>query len=149
MAAKRRTPSKRNGREASLVGEPLVAESAAAVIACIRRGYPWPFAHGLQEELSLSDQDFASFLGVSSRTLSRWRKSEDALDKVASDRLYRLMRVVQLAGEVFEGREDGLRWLRRPQAGLGGKVPLELLDTEPGFEVVENLLAQIEYGVIS
>ncbi len=149
MATTRKTPSRRIDREASLVREPLATEAAAMVIEDIRRGYPWPLAHSLQGELQLSDQDFASFLGVSSRTLSRWRKSEDVLDKVASDRLYRIMRVVKLAAVVFEGRDAGLRWLRRPQVGLGGKVPLELLDTEPGFKAVENLLAQIEYGVIS
>lgn len=149
MSKPRKTPLQHAGQEASLVRETLADKASAAHIEDIRRGYPWPLAHSLQGELQFSDQDFASFLGVSGRTVSRWRKSADALDKVASDRLYRILRVVKSAEEVFEDRDAGLRWLRRPQMGLGAKVPLELLDTEPGFEAVERLLAQIEYGVIS
>jgi len=41
------------------------------------------------------------------------------------------------------------RWLKRPNAALGGKPPIELLDTEPGARAVENVLGRIGYGGIS
>ena len=130
-------------------GASFVAEGLPLLIDQIRRGYPWSLAHGFQEQLELKDGEFASVLGVSSRTLGRRRKGRRILNEIASDRLYRLMRVVDLAGSVFEEQELGLQWLRRPQVGLGGKVPLTLLDTQPGFEAVGALLQQIEYGAIS
>lgn len=127
---------------------PAVAASMTDVVK-IRRGLPWVLASKLQEELGLNDEVFAGFLGVSSRTLARRRSDAGSLDTAASDRLYRIMRVVKLAAEVFEDEALGLRWLRREQVGLGGAIPLTLLDTEPGFEAVETLLHRIDYGVLA
>lgn len=121
----------------------------AADADLIREGFAWSVAGKFQEGLRLNDQEMAVFLGMSSRTLSRLRKGVGVLDRVASDRLYRIMRVVKLASDVFEDEARALHWLRRPQFGLGGEIPLSLLDTEPGFEAVETLLQQIEYGAIS
>lgn len=42
-----------------------------------------------------------------------------------------------------------LHWLKRPQIGLGSKVPLALLATDPGRDQVEKLLLRIEHGVYS
>lgn len=120
-----------------------------AEVDSIREGFPWQLASTFQEGLELKDKEFADFLGVSSRTLTRRRKGASTLSKVASDRLYRIMRVTKLAADVFEDEALGLQWLRKPQVGLGGRIPLELLDTEPGFEAVEALLQRIEYGVVS
>ncbi len=50
--------------------------------------------------------------------------------------------------EVFENEESARRWLKRPQIGLGGKVPLELLKTEAGAREVEDLLVRIDHGTV-
>lgn len=128
--------------------ETIRTESSVADVDVIRRGYAWPVAHRLQGETGLSDPRFASFLGVSSRTLARLRKSSRKLDPIASDRLYRLMRVIRLAASVFEDEDNGIGWLKESQPGLGWRVPMDILDTEPGFEAVETLLMQIDYGVV-
>ena len=48
------------------------------------------------------------------------------------------------------GDEDAAtRWLKRPNRALGGRVPLELIDTEPGARAVENVLGRIAYGGVS
>ena len=36
-----------------------------------------------------------------------------------------------------------------PCPELGGKTPLELIDTEPGARLVENVLGRIAYGGVS
>ncbi|NNN06132.1 MAG: DUF2384 domain-containing protein [Elusimicrobia bacterium] len=128
---------------------PLERGAVVGDVERIRQGFSWGLAHRYQTDMAFKDPEFASFLGVSSRTLGRHRKGSRPLDAVASDRLYRIMRVVALSGKVFEDAELGLRWLRKPQPGLGGRVPVELLDTEPGFEAVEALLQRIEYGAIA
>ena len=128
---------------------PLDRHASVADIESIRSGFSWGLAHQFQKNLELKDPELASVLGISSRTLTRLRKEAGTLDRVASDRLYRVMRVVELSEKVFENAELGHHWLRRPQYGLGERIPLDLLDTEPGFEAVRTLLLQIEYGVIS
>ncbi len=40
-----------------------------------------------------------------------------------------------------------MTWLRRPQPGLGGNVPLDLLVTQAGADEVETLLRRIDFGV--
>jgi putative toxin-antitoxin system antitoxin component (TIGR02293 family) len=45
--------------------------------------------------------------------------------------------------------ETARRWLRRPNRALGGRTPLESLDTELGARLVENVLGRIAYGGVS
>lgn len=42
-----------------------------------------------------------------------------------------------------------MRWLAMPNKALGGKKPLDLLDTELGAKQVEQILGRIESGVYS
>lgn len=115
----------------------------------IQQGLPWAVASHLQQTLELTDLEFARLLGISERTLTRVRSVASDLTPVASDRLYRLARLFALAKEVLENEAQALVWLRRPQLGLGRRVPLELLRSEAGAREVEDLLGRIEYGVIS
>ena len=43
--------------------------------------------------------------------------------------------------------QHAMTWLRRPQPGLGGNVPLDLLVTQAGADEVETLLRRIDFGV--
>ena len=67
----------------------------------------------------------------------------------AVDRLYRLARIVALAKHYLGDGQAAHAWLRRPNRALGGAVPLDLLDTEPGARAVENVLGRIAYGGVS
>ncbi len=116
----------------------------------IREGLPFKAGDHVRGLLNLSLPIFAGLIDVSERTLARVRKSPNQrLSTVASDRLYRLARVFSLACEVLEDEGQAKEWIRRPQVGLGGKKPLDLLHTEAGAKEVEDLLWRIEYGVIS
>jgi putative toxin-antitoxin system antitoxin component (TIGR02293 family) len=116
----------------------------------IRDGLPYKVGNHVRGLLDLSMPTFASIIDVSERTLARVRKSShQRLSSVASDRLYRLARIFSLACEVLEDEDQAKEWIRRPQVGLGGEKPLDLLHTEAGAREVEDLLWRIEYGVIS
>ncbi len=60
-----------------------------------------------------------------------------------------LARIVGLATHYLGDVQAANRWLKRPNAALGGKTPIELLDTEPGARAVESVLGRIAYGGIS
>lgn len=116
----------------------------------IRDGLPYKVGNHVRGLLNLSIPIFASVIDVSERTLARIRKSpKQRLSAIASDRIYRLARIFTLACEVLEDEEKAKEWIRRPQVGLGGETPLDLLHTEAGAREVEDLLWRIEYGVIS
>jgi len=48
---------------------------------------------------------------------------------------------------VFGDAEKARAWLKHPQVGLGGAVPLDYASTETGAREVEDLLGRIKYSV--
>lgn len=115
----------------------------------IRRGLPVAAMDAFKQQAMLADAELAQLLGVSEKTLSRARIGRAKLDSIASDRLYRVVRLVVLAGEVFESPESALRWMKRAQVGLGGATPFEMMTTDAGCTEVERLLLRIEHSVYS
>lgn len=135
-----------------LGGERLLGRAAKSLSdfdALVREGFTWATASHLKVCLNVSDRRFASFLEISPRSLGRLKKSRSRLSITASDRLFRLARIVSLATLVLEDREKALNWLNTPQVGLGGRKPFDLIRTEAGTREVEDLLGRIEYGVVS
>lgn len=115
----------------------------------IRKGLPWKAAVFLKESLCLSDAEFAIFLGLSGRKLSRLRNEKKRLSPILSDRLYRLAWIFSMAKEVIGGEDKTSEWFHKPQIGLGGQTPLYMIETEPGTNEVMKLLGRINYGVLA
>lgn len=113
----------------------------------ILEGLEFDAVENVKARASLTDAEIARLLGVGAATLRRARASGKALDAATGDRLYRLSKVIALAEEVLESTDNAISWLRRPQPGLGGQVPLDLLVTQAGADEVETLLRRIDYGV--
>lgn len=61
--------------------------------------------------------------------------------------LERFQRISQQAFDLFEDPEESRRWLTTPKSVLGGKTPIECLETEAGARKVEALLYRAEYGI--
>ena len=57
------------------------------------------------------------------------------------------MEILIQATEVFVSQDEAERWLERPAMGLDNQVPIELLDTPPGIEMVETFLGRLAYDV--
>lgn len=60
-----------------------------------------------------------------------------------------LARVDCLATNVFGDPAKAYRWLRKPKQALGGETPLAYLATEEGARVVEEMLHQIDHGIVT
>lgn len=118
------------------------------VIEAVQVGLPVQELHVLRASLDLPMDQLASKLGISRATLHR-RKVEGRLGAKESDRVLRFARLMGKAIEVFGGQDEARRWLKSPQFGLGGAVPLDYAETEVGAREVENLLGRVEYGVYS
>ena len=116
--------------------------------AFIRKGIPYAKVRLVKAALNLTDNEFADYLGISLRTLQRKRDSHKALSIPESDRLYRMAKIYALAVIVLEDEEMARKWLHRPQRGLGGRVPIQVIQTEAGAQEVEDLLEKIEFGVL-
>ena len=77
---------------------------------------------------------------------TRKRRSQ-RLKPAESERVERLARVMALAEEVWESREDARQFLTTPHALLDGARPLDLARSELGARRVEELLWRLEYSL--
>lgn len=93
--------------------------------------------------LNIRKGDADQLLGTSSSQLSR----SDRVNTEILDRTYMLTRILEQIAAVI-GTEDAKRWLREPNPGLEGEVPLNLLQTHYGCERVENLVDALLNGAI-
>ena len=64
-----------------------------------------------------------------------------------SDRLARILRIIEEAEATFGDHAKAHTWLRRGTAALDGEAPLDRLDTDIGVRQVETLLGRIADGI--
>ena len=100
---------------------------------------------GLRRSGVTDDEIYA--LVIPRRTLAHRRARREALSREESDRAVRLARIAGLAGHVFSDGERAWRWLRASKRQFHGRSPLQLVATEAGARLVEELLYRIDEGM--
>lgn len=83
---------------------------------------------------------------IPARTLHRRIAQGEPLTPAESERAIRFARIISEADRVFGNHEKGLRWLKKPKNKLDGQAPLDLMDTDLGVQLVQNMLGQISEG---
>jgi putative toxin-antitoxin system antitoxin component (TIGR02293 family) len=132
MGGKLGVPRIRSGEElASLVEKRL---PATAVKALVRGG--------------LSDAEVYQLV-VPRRTLAHRIAKHQPLSKDESDKAVRVARITAMAEQVFGEAQRAWRWLRESKRRFSGKTPVEMLATEAGARLVEEMLGQIEHGIFA
>jgi len=81
------------------------------------------------------------------RTLAHRRGRREPLSRDESDRVVRLARIAGLGEEVFGDALRSWRWLRAAKRQFDGRSPLDVLTTEAGARLVEELLYRIDDGM--
>lgn len=118
------------------------------LIQKIQKGLRFSELKTLQDTLDLPFEKLAAKLCISRSTLQR-RKIAGRLSPDESDKVVRYSRLLRQATDFFGDIEKARAWLKHPQFGLGGAVPLDYATTETGAREVENLLGRMKYGVYS
>jgi putative toxin-antitoxin system antitoxin component (TIGR02293 family) len=126
------------------VATPLQLDSA------VRQGLPAAALEQVLRDLVKAGVPQSVVYGVvgSARTLQRKRAAHTRLSADESDRLTRLARVMVRAEEALGQRQKAHRWLGAENVALGGAMPLALLASDAGAQLVEQLLGQIEHGIV-
>jgi putative toxin-antitoxin system antitoxin component (TIGR02293 family) len=119
------------------------------VIANMRNGTPARALPAVALNLGLSQEKLFDLLRLPKSTVKGRISADGKLSPTEQDRLYRAEKVLERAVQVLEDQEAAKAWLKRGNRSLGGEIPLSLLDTEVGYELVLDTLGRIEYGVIS
>jgi putative toxin-antitoxin system antitoxin component (TIGR02293 family) len=124
------------------------AKHLTDLIRQIQKGLRFSELETLQSSIDMPFEQLAAKLCISRSTLQR-RKAAGRLSPDESDKVMRLSRLLEHATNVFGDIEKARAWLKFPQRGLGGAVPLDYAETEVGAREVDNLLGRIDYGVYS
>src|SRR5438132_3036425 len=124
------------------------AKHPTDLIRQIQKGLRFSELETLQTSIGMPFEQLAAKLSISRSTLQR-RKNAGRLSSYESDKVLRFARLLEHATDVFGDVEKARAWLKHPQYGLGGAVPLDYADTEIGAREVDNLLGRIDYGVYS
>ncbi|RYE22195.1 MAG: DUF2384 domain-containing protein [Sphingobacteriaceae bacterium] len=123
-------------------------QEPADVISYIRNGIPKQAVNAVLKKTGVSRLQLSNILHISTRQLGRYEE-QDKLSVEQSNFLYEFTRLYIRGLNVLGDKATVDQWLSRSNLALGEKSPLELLDTIEGFRLVDDVLAQIEYGFYS
>ena len=127
-----------------VAGVGLEVHSDVDMAGAVAGGFPVKAIDELRQR-GVTEAEVGSLI-IKPRTLSHRRVNGGRLTVDESDRAARVARGLVLAERTFASREKASRWLHRSLGALGGRTPMELIRTDAGARVVENLLARISWG---
>ena len=118
------------------------------IVHAIREGIPYKLFDLIKEITPFNEEDWASFLGISTKSLQRNKIKEDFIFKpLQSEKILELAEVTSLGNSVFDTETQFYLWLKTPSFALGNLQPIELLKDSYGKEMVVNELNKIDQGI--
>lgn len=124
----------------------LLAVEPMQRIDLVRKGLPASAVQSAADYMVMSQKDLLSAIRIPVSTLTLRTRSRKPLSPEESDKLIRLAEAVKRAIAVFGKGAEGKAWLNEPIVSLGGRRPVDLLDTQDGFDLVMRTLGRIQFG---
>ena len=103
----------------------------------------------LASQLAMSVEDLSRILGLSIKSLRNYRHQGQTLKPATGEQLLKLSELLRWGEKVFGTKENFRQWLEIPSRGLDGQLPLTLLETGGGIDLVQEELERIAYGDFS
>lgn len=125
-----------------------VPATALQFDALLRKGLALSVADAAAATLGISRERLARLIRISPSTLERRFKEKADLTGAEADALYRIIGLLGVAQRVLASDANVKSWMARPQPGLDGRIPLDLIDNAAGTEAVILLLEQIYHGLV-
>jgi putative toxin-antitoxin system antitoxin component (TIGR02293 family) len=123
------------------------------IISTIQKGIPYKLFDLIKSIMPFTESDWANFLGVSTKTLQRYKQptKNDSkaimLKSIQSEKIIELAEVTNVGKNVFGSMEKFKLWLDTPNFALGNMKPMELLNNSYGKEMIIGELNRIEHGI--
>ncbi|WP_341521876.1 antitoxin Xre/MbcA/ParS toxin-binding domain-containing protein [Pseudomonas sp. G.S.17] len=93
------------------------------------------------------DRILSQITGLSFRSLRRLSSEGQNLNRDQTARVLRFAQTLDKATRVFAGPKDAEDWMSTPAVGLNWATPLRMLINPVGFELVDDFLTRMEWGV--
>ena len=117
------------------------------LVHMVESGLPLKVIHRLIDRGLSKDEVFSII--VNPRTLKHRKSRHQPLSREESERAVRAVRILAQAQAVFGDETSALAWLRAHKKRFGGRSPFQMLSTEPGGRLVEEMLVQIDEGMFA
>ena len=125
-------------------------EDKMLIITAIRAGIPNTVFNLIRDYTPFSENDWAGFLDISTKSLQRYKTSPDHQFKPShSEKIIEIAEVTKLGLDVFEDMDKFKLWLNTPNFALGRMKPIELLRDSYGKEMIIGELTRIDYGILA
>ena len=127
-----------------ILGHPM--RSLWELAGAVERGLPKSTLRNVARRVS---EDAGEQRAIMQRIVpeATYKRRRDRLSPAESARTERLARVVAMAEDVWDDREEARRFLTSPHAEMGGRTPLDAALTELGARQAEEVMARIIYGL--
>ena len=96
-------------------------------------------------EYGYSAEDLVRFAVPHREVVARLQKHQQIV--LSESDAERVLKIFKYADDVFGNRRKAQHWLREPCRAIGNVVPLDLLESDAGSEIVREELVRIEYGI--
>lgn len=94
-------------------------------------------------------RDEVHSLVIHRRTFKHRKSNHQKLSKEESDRAIRAARILARAQATLGDSESALEWVRQPKIRFEGKTPIQMMSTEAGARLVEEMLVQTDEGMFA
>ncbi len=118
------------------------------VVDMIRKGLTKKSLDQLMSHFDVNATEMAKMLHTSDRTMRRFSENS-TLNPEQSERLIELAKIFAHGLEVFGSAPRLRKWFSTEVRSLGGRRPIDLLDTSIGISMVNDTLGRIEHGIVS
>lgn len=126
------------------------SDNGRELIMMLQTGLPVSVLDSIRDWMQIPRSDLLKITGLNERNITRRKSSGSALTSDESERVARLVRVMDAAVRLFAGnKQDAERWLQNPVKGLSNVAPVSLLASESGALEVLDLIGRLEHGVWS
>ena len=109
-------------------------------------GIPADTVEDIALYLDISVNDLMNYLRISRSTWHR-RKKAGKLDFNLSDKVFLVAKLIEYAESVFGNKEKVRLWFKMPSVVFENRLPLELLGSLSGINMINDELTRIEHGV--
>ncbi len=125
----------------------IEARTDEKIVRLVEAGLPIRVINRLLERGLARNEVFDVIIPL--RTWKHRKSRRQSLSKAESERVVRAARILARAQAVLGDPESAFDWLRTPKRRFQDRSPLQMLSTETGGRLVEQMLIQIDEGMFA
>ena len=115
----------------------------------IREGVPYSFFSLIQNATPFSENDWAVFLDISTKSLQRYKQTLKPFRRIQSEKIIEMAEVTSVGVDVFGDMDKFKLWLDTPNFALGDLKPMSLLFDSYGKDLILTELTRINHGILA